>query len=877
METLGGKLLKIVEQVDAIRRNPAAAAADGALPGSVYFFDGLDILCMPRGRGDSRYPYGSDGFNFWACASGYMHCNEGLFSLFLRAAEGQEPPIVFFAGLPQDSGGFLPVPILSVPAVAAPGRDGFQRYAVLTPTAAYYVAESNALRFALRVFPTNDRDLCFSLLIRNCTGTPQRFFTSMFLNPHLRHQIYENGEDRWFKEVRVVKPPPGADQLPGFCVKVNEDKDRQTSISHYGTVRRGLRLPAGGRLMRREETTSRYQYVGGGLHSLHAPAALTRGTFGDPQQVCTFVENSIAGDLLHLELGADSEARLDVVFGVTDDAGRADRRLQRPVDPAEVDRQMAEAEAADVARHGTLIARVGHSADGRLKTRVVNTFFEHLKRQVEFCGLLKGYVQLSENSLIGIRDVFQALEAVSFWQPDAARRKMLEALGFTAPDGRCFRQYSLPSSTGEVGRMDLRPFIDQGCWVISCIHTYVRVTGDLDFLREPCGYHEIVDESAGLVRPSPHRDSVLEHLVRIMDYLLANRDLEHTGCVRALYGDWNDALDGLGLSSNPAHKYGSGVSVMASLQVYRNAFEMAELLRAADARLHEATAARYSTAAGELAAALERFAVIENERGEKRLLHGWGDQRKYLVGSFSDPDGQARDGLTSNAFWVLSGMYANDMSRREMILSAFRRLDSKYGFKTFDPSFPENTPGVGRIPKLPAGTAENGASYIHATAFAIMALFEMGCAREAWEQLIKILPFTPVHETLSHSPFVMPNSYGFNAEKMIDGQSMNDWQTGSSNVVLKTLVRHVFGFEPALGGVWIQPAAWSPFESFEFAVRVRGCDVHVRWKHAGLETRTFEVNGEAHAGTVDSIKNLRRLWIPAADLAAKRLDIIVRD
>src|SRR5690606_26586368 len=117
------------------------------------------------------------------------------------------------------------------------------------------------------------------------------------------------------------------------------------------------------------------------------------------------------------------------------------------------------------------------AADG-LQADVFNEFFHHLKKQVEFCSLIRGYVQLSENSLIGIRDIFQALEAFTYWRPDAAREKMLEALAFTLEDGRCSRQYSLPNRNGEPGRADVRPFIDQGVWVISAVTTYVRVTGD---------------------------------------------------------------------------------------------------------------------------------------------------------------------------------------------------------------------------------------------------------------------------------------------------------------------------------------------------------------------------------------------------------------
>ncbi|MFH0880200.1 MAG: hypothetical protein V2A34_10850, partial [Lentisphaerota bacterium] len=506
---------------------------------------------------------------------------------------------------------------------------------------------------------------------------------------------------------------------------------------------------------------------------------------------------------------------------------------------------------------------------------VFNNFFEHLKKQVEFCALLKGYIQLSENSLIGIRDVFQALEAMLFWRPDAARKKILEALDYTSPDGRCFRQYSLPSKTGHVGRMDLRPFIDQGAWVIGCIATYLRVTGDWEFLKELCGYHRIVDEKAGRVVKDDQSDSVLDHLIKIMDFLLLHRDHQKTHCVLALYGDWNDALDGLGISQDPSKPFGAGVSVMATLQVYQNISDMVEILKRINAREYGPRVEEYLDAQEEIQAGLNRYAVVQNEKGEKRILHGWGDKRSYLVGSYYDPDGKARDGLTSNAFWILSGLHDRDPGLREAILSSLKRLDSKYGFKTFEPAFPPNTQGVGRIGKLPPGTAENGATYIHATAFAVMALFRIGCPELAWEQLGKILPFTDLHDKLSHSPFVMPNSYGYNPEKGIDGQNMNDWQTGSSNVTMKLLIRFVFGYEPELDGVWIQPSAWLPFNAFDFRIRARSCDVRLLLENKGRGRRQFTVNGQSRPGVRDEIMDLEKLWVPYEEFKSGALEIKV--
>lgn len=872
MTNLASEVARIVREVDSLLADPSKAR-QRAMPGGAYFLENGDVLALPRDNGDSRYPYGEGGFNFWACASGYMHCNEGLFSLLLRAAEGQEPKIAFFAGLPRKSGLFMPVPLLQVPLIAGGQDVEARRYTVLTPSAAYYVTECGGLRFVLRAFVTADHQVCFSLHAENRSGKAQELFLSSFINPYLRHQIYETGEDRWFKEVRVLKPARGQ-TLGSFLVLVNEDRDRHRSVTRYGVIRRGLLLGGGSEMRRREETTSRSQYVGGARSSLHTPAALFAGTFGKPQPVCTFTETAVAADLVHLDLPRGGVARLDWVFICTAD-GPSARSLAAAREAGEaVDADLHLIKSREAARRKGMSARVDRVADRRVKPAVFNAFFEHLKKQVEFCSLIKGYVHLSENSLIGVRDVFQALEGLAFWQAEPAREKMLEALGYTAPDGRCFRQYSLPNSEGQAGRMDLRPFIDQGAWAISCAATYLRLTGDWEFLDEICGYHDIVDEAARKVAPSPLTDTVLEHLLKITDYLVRHRDPE-TRCVLALYGDWNDALDGLGISRDPAKAYGTGVSVMATLQVYQNLEEMIEILGSLGGEPQAARIEGYRQAAQEIEDGLRRFAVVENGRGERKIVHGWGDGRSYLVGGFSDPDGQARDGLTSNAFWVLSGLYERDPSIRPTILKAFKRLDSKYGFKTFEPFFPPDTPGVGRIGKLPPGTAENGAAYVHATLFAVMALFRMGCAKEAWEQLIKVLPFTDLHANLSHSAFVMPNSYGLNEEKFIDGQNMNDWQTGSANVLLKLLVRHVFGFEPALKGAWIQPASPSPFKSFEFNIRVRQCDVRVVLRDRGREQRLFAVNGDVRTGTLDAVSGVVKLWLPWAAFQSGRLEVQV--
>jgi hypothetical protein len=112
------------------------------------------------------------------------------------------------------------------------------------------------------------------------------------------------------------------------------------------------------------------------------------------------------------------------------------------------------------------------------------------------------------------------------------------------------------------------------------------------------------------------------------------------------------------------------------------------------------------------------------ENGERRPIHGWGDHRKFLVGSFHDIDGKSRISSTSISFFAASSLYDKEYDKD--ILSAIDRLDSKYGLRTFDVGFDPDLKGIGRIGKLPLGTAENAAVYIHAGMFAVHSLFKIG-------------------------------------------------------------------------------------------------------------------------------------------------------
>ena len=97
---------------------------------------------------------------------------------------------------------------------------------------------------------------------------------------------------------------------------------------------------------------------------------------------------------------------------------------------------------------------------------------------------------------------------------------MLEALNFVLEDGRCPRQYTLPVKAPTHGLKAFhRPGLMEhiGCFDIS------QANRRYGILNESCGCR--ADEEKGVGACSEICDSVLDHLIRIMDYLLRTETL----------------------------------------------------------------------------------------------------------------------------------------------------------------------------------------------------------------------------------------------------------------------------------------------------------------------------------------------------------------
>lgn len=874
--TAGGRNFHL--EVTALRELITEAEKNSIprLPGNARFLSDGRVLCRPRQLGDSRYPYGQKGLHFWVHASGRIYANRGQYCIFLPHLDGHEPRVAFFVGRRVSEGHFQPASILPTPLSMHTESRVRERFSVFGHDAAYFGVYVDQLFCVLRVFVDQTRrgrlDICFSTLIVNESCEHLELYTSAFINPFCRHQFAETSEDRWFKQISVADTAIAPQALRPFEITVNEDIDRFHSATNYGCLRRATDVS----LISDDCCTSRVVYLGEERIALGEARCLQQGAFAQEQATTVFTDNAIAGDLARFALHPRQTAQFHHVLTLLPPDEKPTELIAEPLSPTNVDAMISRVRHQQAEESHHLSVQMHDSRLHDVSNHTFNSFLPFLIKQVDVCAQTRGYMQPSPNSLIGIRDVFQALEGQMYDQPELARAKILEGMEFVLTDGRCPRQYSLPAK-GKSGQADLREFIDQGVWVVSAIHAYVMLTGDVNLLHETVGYHRIVSEEHHRIEPADEFDTVLEHLFRIMTYLDRQRD-PATRLLRILYGDWNDAVDGLGTALEPGSDYGTGVSVMATLQLYQNCEEMITLLKMLpdSPRKYATRQSDYAEMQAELREGLLQHAVVEQD-DERRIVHGWGDRRRYFVGSFADSDGLPRDSLTSNAFWVLSGLLRDTPELRPHILAALQRLDARYGLKTFEPGFAQEAPGVGRVRRLPLGTAENGATYIHASLFGAWALFEMGEAQAAWDQLHKLLPFSAHHTQLSHSPFVMPNSYVDNPELGLIGQSMNDWQTGSSNVLLKILIRCVYGLCPGPDQLLIAPAACSPFDRFEFEAIVRRRPITIRYERCDTSVRQILLNGEPLACTIDDQRSITLAAIPYTRLSDDHNDIQVKD
>ena len=742
-----------------------------------YLFLENGIFLIDDKKSDARFPYVESGMVLWAHNNGKVHLSESDFFFIPETVEGETSFLSYYLGI-KDGDEYRPYSLFSFDRNVF--EKGVKRATVFSYYKVTYILEKDDVYFLLDMTLNKDKELLMNGEIINNSSTDKDIYSSLYFNPMLMHGNYSSVETKWFKKCEYSND--------AFYFDTTEDISRTEHLYHHYVLTRNTSE----NVLSKDNTTSRGIYCQSKTGDKNSSPCLLTGHFDEEKNVTCFSDTAIAGDYLHAVLKAGE--RMCFSYALSKDKSMLSLNdIQSYFDYLKEDEPLYE--------------MFSFESGKEIDADKLTSFSKMLVKQVDYCASTKN----STLKMLGFRDIFQALEAATIFKPHMVREKILECLDYVSINGRCPRQFAW--SFGDDVRIDAREFIDQGIWVIDCIYQYLSFTGDFSLLKEERRYIEINPDNSA--KFSNRKDDVLHHLKQILVYLIDNIDSD-TGCLKTLYGDWNDAIDGLGKSKD-GKGFGNGVSIMATFQLYsclNKAISIFEKVNFDMSWINEMEEAKNILNEGLLKNAFQK------KGNETKILHGWGNERSFYVGSFNDIDHKERDTLTSNAFYVLSGFYKEHPEYKGDVLKAYHKLEGKYGFKTFEPYFDKDAYEVGRIVNLPKGTAENAATYIHGSVFAVDSLFVLDEPKYAWKQLFKLLPIT--HDYISTTPFVMPNSYVYNPELGCDGESMNDWFTGSSSTVFKSLVRNIFGFDPNLDYISLHPASYFPFIKASLTLSYQG-------------------------------------------------------
>ncbi len=836
------EILELISKVHNLKKGK-----ENTLPNNSYFLSEDEILCYPNENGDSRYPYHKDGLVLFAHSDGYLDCIEGAFNLFKCANYNEDTPIAFFAGEKCD-GGFFPY------SITGAARQLFEpntvRYTVFTPICVYYITETEGVVYVVKAFVNDQKHLRFSVGAVNLSEEKEIYLCAYF-EPTLRDHPYED----FFK--RMTKYGCRFDN-GGYIIKT-----RYTNVDYNYLA---VNVSLNGEPKNRFFTTAKGDVLGIKGSNLTNATALKNGCFKKQTAKTNTTDFPIVADMVHVTLSANSFAELNYQLLFTQKEEAALEFVNKKIDYREEENYLEEKRKSENLCFQNAKINFNGWHNDKLHSNVVNSFLQYVKRQVSFCALSKNYAGPN----LGIRDVFQQLESSLLWDPVSSRKQIVKVMNYILEDGRPPRQIAFPINENTIPKMDLRPFIDQGFWIISTLYTYLSFTDDYSILDEICGYFK-VDKTYGPVRFTDQKDSVLRHLIRITDFLVSNIDAE-TNCIHALFGDWNDALDGLGRTKDKTKEFGNGVSVMATLQLYLALGQMSEILTHSgyDTELIN----RYKNIQKLVLNGIKENAIVKDENGKSRIVHGWGEDMSYYVGSFNDYDAKSRISLTANAFYAISGLSEAIPEIKTDIAENIISLDSKYGLKTFDEAFIGFAEEIGRLSTITPGTYENACAYVHAGTFGAMALFMMGYSKEAWSALEKAMVIS--HENATMSTFVMPNSYCSDNDYGFDGESMGDWYTGSGTVLIKNIIKCAFGIEPNLQGLKLLPAKYFPSKKAEISLKLKGFNVTVKYQNLNSENRKITLNGKELPLEFDSLRNIYYAQIDKAKLSDNSL-IVVTD
>ncbi len=411
----------------------------------------------------------------------------------------------------------------------------------------------------------------------------------------------------------------------------------------------------------------------------------------------------------------------------------------------------------------------------------------------------------------GFRDAMQDAFGLCMLEPQRARELILRVASFQYMDGTAsHRAPYVPLSLERSEKSDLP------LWISLAVLQYIRETGDNSIILEDVPY---VDGPGA---------SLFEHIRAGLERSM--KDIGRHGLPLIHYGDWNDALDGLG---------GKGLGESVFLGQF-------------------------------LAFALKNSSILARLIGQSDLSQSWLKKSEELIKIINDccwdgdrfvrafhDDGtiigcrenkEGRLYLNPQVWAVIADLAPRD--RLEICMNTVKReLNTPFGIRCLAPPYSGYDPHVGLISCFPPGVKENGAVFSHAMAFCIVAELMLKRAKEAWDILCKANPVVRSKEYPEYSiePYVY-SQFVAGPETNLNGQGFHHWLTSTCSWMQYAVINWMLGARADLDGLIIDPCIPPHWDGYKFTRIFRGSTVNIKVENPnkrGYGLKELYVDGQS--------------------------------
>ncbi|MDD5449435.1 MAG: hypothetical protein PHO42_02425 [Candidatus Omnitrophica bacterium] len=426
---------------------------------------------------------------------------------------------------------------------------------------------------------------------------------------------------------------------------------------------------------------------------------------------------------------------------------------------------------------------------------------------------------------LGYRDTAQDAEGLFALDLGLGKRKMEKILQYQYSSGHAVSGFSdtegawdLIYQSGVIGKADV------AVWLPYCVVSYVKETGDTDFLKKE---YRFCDGTSA---------TVYEHILRAVRYLYKTRGSH--GLPLILKADWNDAYDHVGLK-------GKGESIWLGMALCRAARQIEDLAKfIGDKPVEQEMRKIYD----------ELYRVINQSGWDGKWYIAAYNDEGYKIGSDENEEGKVP--LNSQT-WAILGEVAKDKGRLSKVLGAIDNyLDTPYGPALFLPSYTKFNPGIGRVSAFAEGTKENAAVFSHACAFKIVADCFIKRGNKAYETYSKLMPMSPAkkdHDKYKVEPYVWAEYIIGPGSKYRFGEGAFTWNTGTSPWMFTAAIEWMLGARREFGGLLIDPCLPKKWKRCFIRRPFRNAVYEITIKNpAGVESgiKEIRVDGKAINGNL---------------------------